>query len=87
MPSFRREEQEIQKASRELLADVGLLDRGNALAKISRMENSGNWKSQGLWRWNRNCYSWMTHRRHEPAECEDIMRLVERIQKRESPFF
>jgi branched-chain amino acid transport system ATP-binding protein len=31
--SFRREEQDIQRAARELLADVGLLDRGNALAK------------------------------------------------------
>jgi len=32
-PSFRREEQDIQKSARELLRDVGLLDRGNALAK------------------------------------------------------
>jgi branched-chain amino acid transport system ATP-binding protein len=31
--SFRREEQDVQKAARELLAEVGLLDRGNALAK------------------------------------------------------
>src|SRR5882762_3938108 len=31
--SFRREEQDIQKAARDLLAEVGLLDRGNALAK------------------------------------------------------
>jgi len=31
--AFLREEQEIQKSARELLARVGLLDRGNALAK------------------------------------------------------
>ena len=31
--SFRREEAEIQQSARELLARVGLLDRGNALAK------------------------------------------------------
>src|SRR5450755_1352602 len=31
--SFHQEEQEIQKAARQLLSDVGILDRGNALAK------------------------------------------------------
>jgi len=31
--SFRREEQEIQKSARALLDRVGILDRGNALAK------------------------------------------------------
>ena len=31
--AFRREEQKIQKAARELLDLVGILDRGNALAK------------------------------------------------------
>jgi len=32
-PSFRREEEEVQRSARYLLATVGLLDRGNALAK------------------------------------------------------
>jgi len=33
LPSFRRQEQAIEKSARELLEQVGLLDRGNALAK------------------------------------------------------
>src|SRR6266849_5255004 len=33
MASFRKEEEDIQKTARKLLDDIGLLDRGNALAK------------------------------------------------------
>lgn len=32
-PAFRKEEEEVQRFARELLGRVGLLDRGNALAK------------------------------------------------------
>src|SRR5471032_2278093 len=42
-PAFRAEEQEMERRARELLSSVGLLDRGNALAK-----NLAYWEQRRL---------------------------------------
>jgi len=58
--SFRQEEQVIQKSARALLDLVGILDRGNALAKIFPMATSGSSKSPARSLWTPNCFCLMS---------------------------
>jgi branched-chain amino acid transport system ATP-binding protein len=83
MPSFRREELEIQKAARELLAEVGLLDRGNALAKnLPYGEQRKLEIARALAVEPKLLLLDEPTAGMNPAESEDLMRLVERIRNR-----
>src|SRR4029077_2393181 len=83
LPSFRREELEIQRAARDLLDMVGLLDRGNALARnLPYGEQRKLEIARALAVEPKLLLLDEPTAGMNPAESEDLMRLVERIQKR-----
>jgi branched-chain amino acid transport system ATP-binding protein len=81
--SFRRQEVEIQKSARDLLSQVGLLDRGNALAKNlpygeqRRLEIARAMALEPKLLLLDEPTAGMN-----PTESEELMRLVVKIQER-----
>src|SRR5258708_6922892 len=81
--SFVREEWDIQRSARELLDRVGLLDRGNALAKnLPYGEQRKLEIARALAIEPKLLLLDEPTAGMNPTESEDLMRLVERIQKR-----
>ena len=81
--SFRREEQEIEKAARDLLAEVGLLDRGNALAKNLPYGDQRKLEiARAMALEPKLLLLDEPTAGMNPAESEDLMQLIRRIQSR-----
>ncbi len=82
-PAFRAEEQLIQRSARELLADVGLLDRGNALAKNLPYGDQRKLEiARALALEPKLLLLDEPTAGMNTTESEELMRLIERIQKR-----
>jgi branched-chain amino acid transport system ATP-binding protein len=81
--SFRREESEIQKSARELLHEVGILHRGNALAKNLPYGDQRKLEiARAMALEPKLLLLDEPTAGMNPAECEEVMRLVQTLQKR-----